>query len=46
MTQILRKASNKNKKSNWNFPIEVGGWVPQGIIFQLKEKEEEKVALK
>ena len=26
------------KKSNWNFPIGLGGWVLRGVIFQFKKK--------
>jgi hypothetical protein len=42
-TGILKKNNGrlqKTKKSNWNFPIWVGGWFPKGSFSNLKRKEE------
>ena len=34
---VLREGLKKKIKKNWNVPIGVGRWVPQGIIFQFKK---------
>ena len=35
---IIRAGFKNLKTTNWNFLIGVCGWVPRGIIFQLKNK--------
>jgi hypothetical protein len=39
----LREGFNEEEKSKWYFPIGVSGWVPGGIIFQLKNKNKKNL---
>ena len=45
-TAEQRREGFKKTNSNWNFSIEVSGWVQWGVIFQFKKEKEKKVALK